>query len=230
MLVLLHLRRWIMSRRNTISRIKGNRNLTVIDVSETLSVHPKTVRNWIRAGLPVVDTNRPLLINGSDLKVYLKQKRNAIRFNCGKHEMSCFRCQGAAKPSIESVLFIAQPAGMALMKGVCEECGCKMNKYVSWRDVNEIWLEPGWRFSNVRSKADYQRWHSAVSIRLTFRRFMPDAVTSGFIKPAISLFTLNAKSPRLNPVLKITRRPFLWNVLLRHCVYPPMSAPTGWPA
>ncbi|OFC70825.1 helix-turn-helix domain-containing protein [Alteromonas confluentis] len=130
-----------MSRRNTPSRIKSNRNYTVIDVSETLGVHPKTVRNWIRVGLPVVDSKRPLLINGADLKVHFKQKRSAIRFNVAKHEMSCFRCQGAMKPNIESVQFIEQPAGMALMKGVCNECGCRMNKYVSWRDVHEIWLE-----------------------------------------------------------------------------------------
>ena len=42
-------------------------------------------------------------------------------------------------------------------------------------------------------------------------------------------FTLSAKSPRSNPVLKVTRRPFRLNALLRHCAYPPMSARTGWP-
>jgi len=130
-----------MTRRLTPSRIKSNRNYTVIDVSEMLGVHPKTVRKWIRVGLPVVDTKRPLLINGADLKVHLMQKRRAILFDCEKHEMCCFQCKEATKPSIESVLFIAKPAGMAHMTGVCEECGCRMNKYVSWRDVNEIWLE-----------------------------------------------------------------------------------------
>ncbi|MGL5667324.1 MAG: helix-turn-helix domain-containing protein, partial [Shewanella sp.] len=31
--------------------------------------------------------------------------------------------------------------GMAHMTGECEECECRMNKYVSWRNVNDIWLE-----------------------------------------------------------------------------------------
>ncbi len=130
-----------MSTRNSPSRIKSNRNYTVIDISETLGVHPKTVRNWIRVGLPVVDNKRPILINGADLKVHFKQKRKAIMFEYEVHEMCCFRCKQPMKPTIESVFFIAKPAGMAHMTGMCEECGCRMNKYVSWRNVNEIWLE-----------------------------------------------------------------------------------------
>ncbi|WP_244896785.1 helix-turn-helix domain-containing protein [Vibrio panuliri] len=62
-----------MSSRNNINRIKSNRNYTVIDVSESLGVHPKTVRNWIKVGLPIVDCKRPLLINGADLKAYLRK-------------------------------------------------------------------------------------------------------------------------------------------------------------
>ena len=130
-----------MTKRNSPYRIKSNRNYTVMDISETLGVHPKTVRNWIRVGLPVVDDKRPLLINGADLKAYLKQKRRTVKFGCKEHEMCCFRCKQAMKPSIESVLFIAKPAGMAHMTGVCDECGCRMNKYVSWRKANDIWLE-----------------------------------------------------------------------------------------
>lgn len=130
-----------MTRRSSPGRIKSNRNYTVIDISETLDVHPKTVRNWIRVGLPVVDTNRPLLINGADLKVHLKQKRRAIMFDCDIHEMCCFRCRQSMKPVIESVVFTAKPAGMAEMTGLCEACGTRMNKYVSWRNVQDIWLE-----------------------------------------------------------------------------------------
>ncbi|MDO6534075.1 helix-turn-helix domain-containing protein [Alteromonas stellipolaris] len=130
-----------MTRRFTANRIKSNRNYTVLDISETLGVHYKTVRNWIRAGLPVIDSKRPLLINGADLKIHLKQKRRATIFDCENHEMCCFRCKQPMKPLLESVLFIAKPAGMAHMTGVCEECGTRMNKYVSWRDVNNIWKD-----------------------------------------------------------------------------------------
>jgi RNase P subunit RPR2 len=132
-----------MSSRNNPNRIKIHRSYTVIDVSETLGVHPKTVRNWIRAGLPVIDETRPLLIQGADLKLYLKQKRKTYLHRCELGEMYCFKCNQPKVPSINSVKFIAKPAGMAQMTGRCGECGKWANKYVSWRDVNQIWTDLG---------------------------------------------------------------------------------------
>ncbi len=132
-----------MSRRNNPNRIKIHRNYTVIEASEALDVHAKTIRNWIRAGLPIADERRPLLINGADLKIYLSQKRRAYMHQCEPHEMYCFKCKQSKSPTIESLQFIAKPAGMAQMTGQCEECGYKGNKYVSWRDVNQIWQELG---------------------------------------------------------------------------------------
>jgi hypothetical protein len=131
------------SRKKNPNSIKIHRSYTVIEVSETLGVHPKTVRNWIRVGLPVVDEKRPLLISGIDLKIYLKKKRNNYMHQCEVHEMFCFKCKQPCNPSIESLKFIAKPAGMAQMAGRCGEFGCKANKYVSWRDVNQIWVELG---------------------------------------------------------------------------------------
>jgi len=132
-----------MSSRNNPNRIKIHRSYTVIEVSERLSVHPKTVRNWIRLGLPIVNEKRPLLICGVDLKIYLKKKRTTYMHQCEADEMYCFKCKQPQSPNIESLQFIAKPAGMAQMTGLCNECGCKANKYVSWRNVDQIWLELG---------------------------------------------------------------------------------------
>lgn len=148
-----------MSSRNNPNRIKIHRSYTVIEVSETLGVHPKTVRNWIRVGLPVVDGKRPLLISGIDLKIYLKKKRHNYMHQCETHEIFCFKCRTANNPSIETLRFIAKPAGMSQMTGRCSECGCKANKYVSWRNVEKIWLELGGKLPiaekhlNLRDKA-----------------------------------------------------------------------------
>ena len=132
-----------MSKRINPNRVKINRNYTVMDVSETLGVHPKTVRNWIRAGLSVIDESRPLLIQGADLKLYLKQKRKTYLHKCELNEMYCFKCNRPTEPSINSLEFIAKPAGMGQMTGRCGECGKRVNKYVSWSDINQIWLEVG---------------------------------------------------------------------------------------
>lgn len=132
-----------MSSRNNPNRIKIHRSYTVLDVSETLGVHPKTVRNWIRVGLPVMDEKRPLLIHGADLKIYLKMKRKSYMHQCEIQEIYCFKCKIARNINLKTLFFIAKPAGMAQMTGHCSECGCQANKYVSWRDVNQIWFELG---------------------------------------------------------------------------------------
>lgn len=132
-----------MSSRINPNHVKMHRSYTVIEASVALTVHPKTVRNWIRAGLPVIDQSRPLLIHGSDLKVYLKRKRKAHLHQCELSEMYCFKCKSPKKPSIEKLQFFAKPAGMVQMTGYCFECEGKANKFVSVRDVNEIWRELG---------------------------------------------------------------------------------------
>ena len=132
-----------MSKRLNPNHVKMHRSYTVIEASEVLDVHPKSVRNWIKAGLTVIDESRPLLIHGSDLKVFLKLRRKAHLHQCGLSEMYCFNCKSPKQPNAEDLTFIAKPAGMAQMTGRCSECGSKTNKYVSWRDVNQIWIELG---------------------------------------------------------------------------------------
>ncbi|QDF75994.1 MULTISPECIES: helix-turn-helix domain-containing protein [Shewanella] len=148
-----------MTSRCNPNRIKIHRCYTVIEVSELLGVHPRTVRNWIRAGLPVFDETRPLLIQGADLKIFLKRKRKAYMHQCAANEVYCFMCKQSNKPNIESVSFIGKPAGMAQMAGRCSVCGSKANKYVSWRNINAIWSDLGGKLPiaekhlNLRGKA-----------------------------------------------------------------------------
>ena len=132
-----------MSKRFNPNRIKINSSYTVKDISEVLGVNPKTVRNWIRVGLPVIDDKRPLLIQGADLKLYLKQKYKTYLHNCELNQMFCMKCKEPKEPNVESIHFIAKPAGMARMTGCCGECGIRSNKFVSWRDVNQIWTDLG---------------------------------------------------------------------------------------
>lgn len=47
-------------------RAKLHRSYTAFELAELLDVHKNTVRQWIKAGLPVVDGARPALICGGD--------------------------------------------------------------------------------------------------------------------------------------------------------------------
>jgi hypothetical protein len=60
-----------MARRFNYRRVKIHRTYTVAEVA-ALGVHKHTVRRWIAAGLPTTDAKRPLLVNGAELRAFLR--------------------------------------------------------------------------------------------------------------------------------------------------------------
>jgi DNA-binding transcriptional MerR regulator len=61
-----------MAKRVNPNLAKIHRAYTVEEVAYLYSVHKNTVRSWIKGGLIVITDKKPLLILGSELKVYLQ--------------------------------------------------------------------------------------------------------------------------------------------------------------
>ncbi|WP_440879258.1 helix-turn-helix domain-containing protein [Vibrio natriegens] len=117
---------------------KIHRSYTVEEAAEMLGVHKRTVRNWIKSGLPVIDERRPLLILGTDLKVFIRQQRKRNRRQCKTSEIYCLRCREPRQPSSETVKFIQEAGGIGRVFAQCCKCGSKVNKYFSWRSLDSI--------------------------------------------------------------------------------------------
>ena len=66
---------------------KLHRNYTVEEVASVFGVHKNSVRAWIKAGLPVCDAKRPVLILGMDLRDYLREKRSERKRRCVADEL-----------------------------------------------------------------------------------------------------------------------------------------------
>jgi DNA-directed RNA polymerase specialized sigma24 family protein len=49
-------------RRPNYRQVKIHRNYTVEEIASVFGIHKNTVREWIKAGLPVLDDKRPMLI------------------------------------------------------------------------------------------------------------------------------------------------------------------------
>ena len=85
-----------MTRRNCRPdrrRVKVLRSYTIDEVARTLEVHRNTVRHWIKAGLPIIDDKRPILMLGSDLADFLSRQRDARRQPCQAGQMFCLKCR-----------------------------------------------------------------------------------------------------------------------------------------
>jgi excisionase family DNA binding protein len=87
------------NRRPDRRRVKALRSYTIDEVARTLEVHRNTVRHWIKAGLPVIDDRRPILMLGADLAEFLLQRRDARRQPCRTGQMFCLKCRKPQEPA-----------------------------------------------------------------------------------------------------------------------------------
>lgn len=127
-----------MAKRLNPTRAKIHRSYTVSESAELFNVDKRTVRNWIKSGLPVLDDVRPLLILGTDLRLFLQQRRDGKKHQCGEGEMYCLTCRAPRTPDPLTANFTQPENGIGRIFARCSECGSKVNRFFSWRQVEAI--------------------------------------------------------------------------------------------
>ncbi len=75
--------------------VKIHRNYTVEDIAGLFGAHKNTVRQWIKAGLEPLDRRRPMLVHGSDLSAFLRDRKQKNKRPCQPGEVYCVRCRAA---------------------------------------------------------------------------------------------------------------------------------------
>ena len=119
------------ARRVDPRRIKLHRLYAVDDVVQALNVHPNTVRNWIDQGLPAFASKRPVLIEGRDLRAFLKARRERAARPCLPGTIYCLKCREPRRPALGMVDFIAHSATGGNLKALCEVCDTVMHQRVA---------------------------------------------------------------------------------------------------
>lgn len=119
-----------MARAGSWRAVKMHHSYTVDEASGKLGVCKGTIRRWLVAGLPCLNEQRPLLILGSDLIAFLKQRRTKKR-KCAADEFYCFSCHEPKRPAFGAVEAHANAAGRYRLTALCCECATVMNKAAS---------------------------------------------------------------------------------------------------
>tara|TARA_R110000851_G_scaffold280799_2_gene434159 strand:+ start:3164 stop:3544 length:381 start_codon:yes stop_codon:yes gene_type:complete len=101
-------------------------------------VHKRTVRNWIIKGLPICDDKRPLLILGTDLRLFLKQQRQENKRKCKPSELYCLKCREPRIPDQNTLQFIEETNTKGRVIAACSECNSWMNKYFKLDNLASI--------------------------------------------------------------------------------------------
>lgn len=120
-------------RKPDFRRIRPTHTYTVQELASVLEKNISTVRRWCRDGLPVLDQKRPTLIDGAEVKAWLKERWGARKARCGPDEAHCLRCRQprAFAPGTESSRALTQKT--TIRSGLCDSCGRRINKFQSAR-------------------------------------------------------------------------------------------------
>lgn len=125
-----------MARRYNYRAVRIHRSYEVSDVADLLGVTEQTVRAWIKKeGLPVLNSKRPTLILGLELRKFLQIRQEKTKSPLAVGEFYCMHCRQPKKPLGKMADYISvSPRGGRLM-ALCETCEGVCSLTVSKADL-----------------------------------------------------------------------------------------------
>lgn len=128
-----------MNKRHPNPRLaKIHRNYTVEEVAKLFDVHRNTVREWIKRGLPICDSKKPMLILGRDLAEFIQARRTKNKQTCQPGEMYCVRCRSPKAPAGDMAEYHPVNESLGNLIAICPDCEAIMNRRVSLAKLNQI--------------------------------------------------------------------------------------------
>jgi len=128
-----------MPKKPSPTRIKTHRIYSAWEAGEALGVHRQTVIRWIKdKGLIADKSGRLWLIKGSDLKLFLGERRAAGKCKLSAHHVFCFGCKSPQMPDGRIADYKQQSQTSGMLTGLCPCCGILMNKVVARADLEVI--------------------------------------------------------------------------------------------
>lgn len=118
--------------------VKIHRNYSVEQIANLFDIHKNTVRAWIKQGLCLIDEGRPMLILGSDLQLFLQQKRTRNKRHCQPDELYCLRCRAPKRPAANMMEFQALTEKLGNLIAICPDCNSLMNKRYSMAKKEQL--------------------------------------------------------------------------------------------
>lgn len=120
-----------MGKRPNHRTIRAARTYTIDEAANALAVSIGTVRNWIKAGLPIMKAQRPHLILGEHLKDFLQTRTKTKSSPLKPSELYCLSCRAAQEPWGMLVDCVVQTPTTARLVGLCSACGGTCNRMIS---------------------------------------------------------------------------------------------------
>ena len=111
--------------------VKIHRTYAVDEMADLFGIHRNTVRQWLLQGLVTIDRRRPLLVSGSNLVTFLKERRAKNKRPCAPGEIYCLACHTPKVPAGNRVLYLAMTPDRGNLVGTCPDCGTRLYRRCS---------------------------------------------------------------------------------------------------
>lgn len=111
--------------------VKIHRTYTVEEIAKLFGIHKNTVRDWVKAGLAIIDEKRPMLILGSDLVEFLKTRRVKNKRPCKPGQLYCLRCRAPQYPAGDMAEYKPVTEKFGNLSAICPACDTMMYQRVS---------------------------------------------------------------------------------------------------
>jgi excisionase family DNA binding protein len=111
--------------------VKKNRSYSVEETARLFNVHRGTVRMWIKNGLAICDSRRPILILGSQLSEYLRNRRLSRKRPCTAGEIYCVRCRRPQRPAGNIAEYQSRTPNLGVLVGICPSCNRMIHRTVN---------------------------------------------------------------------------------------------------
>jgi hypothetical protein len=125
-------------RRANPNRVKIHTNYTARELANRLGVHKNTVRHWQRNGLEPIDSQRPYIFKGAEVRAFLVAWNAKRKRQCPPGTIYCFRCREPRAPIPTSLRYVEMRAGSGNLGGICMACGTVMHRRVRQSSIQSV--------------------------------------------------------------------------------------------
>jgi hypothetical protein len=112
-------------------RVKIHRSYKAEEIAGLFGVYKNTVRAWVKAGLPICDNKRPVLILGRHLIAFLRARRAKNKQPCRPGEIYCVRCRSPKFPAGDMADYLPVTETIGNLIAICPDCNSMINRRVN---------------------------------------------------------------------------------------------------
>lgn len=111
---------------------------TIEEAANALGVTTATIRNYVRRGLPIMTSQRPYLISGEALRLFLLNERQSCKNPLKDNELFCPSCRKGRRPFGMMVDLVVASSKTGRLTGVCEICDGTSQRMISIRQIKDF--------------------------------------------------------------------------------------------